>query len=241
VLSQKLAELLGAQEGDRILVSALEGRRPVEFLRVTRIVKQYIGVMAYMDRRALNRFMNEGDLVSGTNLLTDPHAETSLYRDLKETPALLGLNIQRAAYQTFRRLIEQNLFTMIFFYVLFASTIAVGVVYNSARISLSERGRELASLRVLGFTQREVGRILLGELATLTFIALPLGCVLGYALAATMVDLFDTELYRIPLVVSPPTYGYAVSVILVASAASSAVVVRRIANLDLVAVLKTRE
>jgi putative ABC transport system permease protein len=241
VLSRKLAELLGAEAGDRIQVTALEGHRPVKHLMVTRVVRQYIGLMAYMDRRALNRFMGEGNLISGANLLTDSAAEADLFHTLKKTPSLLGLNVRQSSYQAFRDLIRENLFTMVFFYVLFAALIAVGVVYNSARISLSERARELASLRVLGFTQREVSLILLGELAVLTFVALPIGCASGYALAALMVDLFDTELYRIPLVVLPSTYGFAACVILVAAAASAAIVLRRIASLDLVAVLKTRE
>lgn len=241
VLSRKLADLLGAEEGDRVKVSALEGRRPVRDLPVTRVVQQYIGVMAYMDRRALNRFMLEGDVVSGANILTDSYFEPDLFAELKETPALLGLNLRRSAYQTFRELIEEHLYTMISFYVIFAALIAVGVVYNSARISLSERGRELASLRVLGFTRREVALIVVGELAVLTFVALPIGCAFGYALAALMVDLFDTKLYRIPLIILPSTYGYSICVVLLASTASAAVVARRVATLDLIAVLKTRE
>jgi putative ABC transport system permease protein len=138
-------------------------------------------------------------------------------------------------------MIDEHLYTMLFFYVSFAALIAIGVIYNSARISLSERARELASLRVLGFTQREVGTILAGELAVLTVIALPLGCLIGYGLAALFVSLFDTKLYRIPFIVASSTYGYSVLVVLIAAAASSGIVLRRVAKLDLIAVLKTRE
>jgi putative ABC transport system permease protein len=174
-------------------------------------------------------------------LRTDSTDTPALYAALKKTPVLQGIAERAADYGQFRSMIEQNLFTMLGFYVLFASVIAVGVVYNSARIALSERGRELASLRVLGFTKREVGIILIGELAILTFFALPLGCVFGYWLAALMSTLFDSKLYRIPLVVDPSTYGIAVVVALVATVVSAAIVVRRVANLDLIAVLKTRE
>ena len=124
---------------------------------------------------------------------------------------------------------------------IFASLIAVGVAYNNARISLAERARELGSLRVLGFHRREVNHILLGELAILTAIAIPVGWVLGYALAALMVGMFDTEIFRIPLVVRPATYGYAALVVAGSTIAAAAIVARRVSRMDLVQVLKTRE
>lgn len=240
-LSDKLAELLSAREGDLVTVAALEGRRPLKRLPVARIVHQYVGLSAYMEIAALNRFMGEGPTASGAHILTDSRAEAALYADLKETPALLGLAVRQSSFEIFREMIHKHLNTMVFFYVAFAALIAVGVVYNSARISLSERARELASLRVLGYTRREVGTILAGELALLTLIALPLGCILGYAMAALMVTLFDTKLYRVPFVIAPGTYGYAVLAVLGAATVSAGIVLRRVAALDLIAVLKTRE
>jgi putative ABC transport system permease protein len=241
VLSDKLAQMLAARKGDLVTVSALEGRRPVRQVLVMRIVSQYVGLAAYMDRRALNRLMGEGDVVSGADVLTDRLAQPALYSALKKTPELLGLSVRRSSLQTFRDMIDEHLNTMVFFYVAFASLISVGVVYNSARISLSERARELASLRVLGYTRREVGTILAGELAILTLIALPLGSVAGYGMAGLMVKLFDTKLYRVPFIIEPATYGYAVVVVLAAAIVSSWLVLRRVATLDLIAVLKTRE
>jgi putative ABC transport system permease protein len=241
VLSNKLAELLGARAGDKIRIEVLEGRRPTKLVPVARVVEQYIGAAAYMERRALNRMMGEGNLVSGAHLKRDAAVEPQFFARLKETPALLGLTVRESAFETFRDLVNQNINTMLSFYIGFASLIAFGVIYNSARISLSERGRELASLRVLGFTKREVGTILAGEMAVLTLLSLPIGCLIGYGLASLFVTMFDTKLYRIPLVVAPATYGYAVLVVLTAAAFSSWVVLRRVARLDLIAVLKTRE
>ena len=241
VLSDKLAQLLAAREGDLVTISALEGRRPIRQVPVVRIVRQYIGLAAYMDRHALNRLMGEGDVVSGAHVVTDRLAEPALYSALKMTPALHGLNVRRSAFETFRAMIDEHLNTMVFFYVAFAALIAVGVMYNSARISLSERARELASLRVLGYTQREVGSILAGELGVLTLLALPLGCFVGYGLSALMVTLFDTKLYRIPFVIEPSTYGYSMLFVLAAAIGSAWIVLRRVAALDLIAVLKTRE
>ena len=149
--------------------------------------------------------------------------------------------LQTDALDTFRDTMADNVVIMTVFNTIFAGLIAIGVVYNTARIALSERGRELASLRVLGFTRAEVSYILLGELALLTTLALPVGCVVGYGMAALIASLFDNELYRVPLVVAPRTYGYAVLVVAVAAALSALAVRRRIDRLDLVAVLKARE
>jgi putative ABC transport system permease protein len=130
---------------------------------------------------------------------------------------------------------------MVSFYVTFACLLIFGVIYNSARISLSERGRELASLRVMGFSRGEVSYILLGELALLTLVALPLGCGMGYGLATVMSVAFDNELYRVPVAIQPATYGYSMVISIVATVLSALVVRRRIDRLDLIAVLKTRE
>ena len=154
---------------------------------------------------------------------------------------MASVQLRRDALATFRDVTSRNTLVMTLFNTIFAGLIAIGVVYNCARIALAERGRELASLRVLGFTRAEVSYILLGELALLTLLALPLGCAVGYGLAALIASLFDSEVYRIPLVVEPATYGYAVLVVVAASALSALAVRRRIDRLDLVPVLKTRE
>lgn len=241
MLTDKLADLLGAKVGDTIRIEVLEGRRPVANVAVMKIAKQYIGMAAYMDRSVLNRLLQEGPVISSINFQADPAGEADLFVTLKSIPALLGLMIKRTSLESFYGTIRENIDTMITAYIAFASVIAIGVIYNAARISLSERGRELASLRVLGFTQREVALILAGELAVLTWAALPVGAVLGYFLSALMVDLFDTDLYRLPFVIHPSTYGYAALLVLSASALSAWIVLRRVANLDLISVLKTRE
>ena len=240
-LSTKLAELLGAGLGDRLIVEVLEGRRPTRQVPVTALVEEYIGTPAYMDLGALNRLLLEGPMVSGAYLLIDAREAAPLYRRLKDTPAVAGVTLQTAALDTFRKTMAETIGIMIIFYVLFGSLIAIGVVYNSARIALSERGRELASLRVLGFTRPEVSHILLGELALLTLLALPIGSLIGYGLAGLWSWSIDSELFRMPLVVGPATYGYAVSVVIASAVAAGLIVRRRIDRLDLVAVLKTRE
>ena len=240
-LSTVLADKLGVGRGDTVRVEALQGRRYTREVRVTALVEEYIGTPVYMQMRALNRMMGDGDLSSGVYLQIDTAFEDRLYRQLKDTPGVAGATLQTEALKTFRSTMAETLDIMTSFYILFGGIIAFGVVYNSARISLSERGRELASLRVLGFTRAEVSYILLGELAILTLVALLPGCVFGLGLAYVMTANMNTDLFRIPMVVETSTYASAVLTVIVASILSSLIVRRRIDNFDLISVLKTRE
>jgi putative ABC transport system permease protein len=241
VMSAKLAEILGIEPGDEITVEVLEERRPVKRIPLVATFDDLIGVSVYMDLRALNDLLDEGRLVTGAFLDVDPLLAPQLYRELKATPAVAGVSIREAMLQSFQETIAQSLSISTFAMIFFACVIAMGVVYNGARIALSERGRELASLRVLGFTRNEVGLMLVGEQAILTAVAIPVGFLLGWGLAGWISQAYDSELYRFPLVLTSKTFGFAFLVIAVSAVLSSLIVLRRIATLDLVAVLKARE
>lgn len=174
-------------------------------------------------------------------MLADPLANETLYDELKHTPGVASVSLKDSAVRGFKETVAENLLRMRLFNILFASIIAFGVVYNSARIALSERGRELASLRVLGFTRGEISYILLGELAVLTLAAMPLGLAIGYGLCWIAAATTNTEFISIPIVVDRGTYGFALAVVAIAAAVSGLVVRRRLDHLDLIAVLKTRE
>jgi putative ABC transport system permease protein len=242
VLSEKLAEVLEVRIDGLVTVEVLEGRRPVREVPVTGLVADFAGIAAYMDIRAANRLMEEGDAISGAFLAVDAGRMDALYTELKRSPRVAGVTVKGATLESFRKTIAENLLRMRLFNVLFAGVIAVGVVYNAARIALSERSRELATLRVIGFTRAEISLILLGELAILTLVAIPVGLLLGYGLAAAVIELaYDTELFRIPLVIGRSTYGIAATVTLAAALISGLVVRRLLDRLDLVAVLKSKE
>ncbi len=241
VLSRKLAELLDAHIGDTLTVEVLEGIRPVRQMLAVDLVDDFSGTMAYMNRPALNRLMREDSLVSGAYLAVDSAQLEELYGKLKHCPGVAGVVIKEAALRSFRDTIAENLLLIKVFNMTFACIIAFGVVYNSARITLAERARELATLRVIGFSRAEVSRILLGELAVLTAAAIPGGLLLGYAFAALSARSNDTELFRIPLWIEPSTYGFAAVVTLLAALVSGLIVRRQIDRLDLVSVLKAKE
>ena len=241
VLSRMLGVVLGVAPGDLVQVEVLEGRRPVRQVRVAAVIDDIMGLQAYLDISALGRLMREGGTVSGAYLQVDPRALESLYAKLKLTPAVAGVAIREAALRNFRDVMAQNMNLTIGINVVFAAIIAMGVVYNAARISLSERERELASPRVLGFTRGEISSILLGELAVLTLLALPCGTLIGYGLGLIIMSLFQNEVYRIPFIVTPATIAWGWLTIIVAAALSSLAVRRRLDHLDLVAVLKSRE
>jgi putative ABC transport system permease protein len=241
VLSLKLAEVLGASVGDDIVIEVLDGRRRTQTVPVSGIVEEYMGTSAYMEIDALRRVAGEGDSLTGAFMRIDSAAADRLYDILKNTPAVAGVGLKRTAIESFNKTLADTFYVMIFFNLLFSGVIAGGVVYNAARVSLSERSRELASLRVLGFTRGEISMILLGELAVVTLMAIPIGMLLGYVFAGLLVAAFNTELYRFPLVVTPRTFAYAATAVLVAATLSGLAVRRQLDHLDLVAVLKTRE
>ncbi|MEQ1604855.1 MAG: FtsX-like permease family protein [Pyrinomonadaceae bacterium] len=241
VLSAALADALSVSVGDRLTVEVLEGSRPVRKIDITATVDELMGMNAYMDIRALNRLMNEDDVISGGYLMVDPLFEEDLYARLKRMPTVAGVGLPGAILKSFNETFAKTIGIFTFVLVLFSSAIVFGVVYNAARITLSERGRELASLRVLGFTKREIAVILLGEHAVLTVLAIPLGFGVGFVLCATMNNLVDNELMRLPLVFSRRTFLLTAVFVAAAAIVSGLLVAWRLRNLDLIAVLKTRE
>ena len=239
LLTDKLADILRVRPGDLVRVEVLEGARPVRDMPVAGLVDEPLGTSAYMDIAALHRFLREGGTVSGAFLAVDPAAAPALYASLKRVPAVAGVTVRAGALQSFEETLARSHNVSTMFLIAFASLIAFGMVYNAARIALSERARELASTRVLGFTRGETSRMLLEEQGALLLLAVPVGFALGYGGAALLTLAFNTELYRLPFVMRAGTFVYATAVVAVAATISALIVRRRIDRLDLVAVLKT--
>ena len=241
VLSDKLAELLAVGRGDDVEVEILEGAHKRARLKVAGIAAENVGLSAYMSRQALSQLTGQPGTITAIQGLVDPAMLDKLLQRLKQIPSVATVSTREQAIGALRETMARSMTIVINFYIGLGAIIAFGVVYNAARISLSERGHELATLRVLGFTKSETGYILLGELALLVILALPPGCALGYGLGWLMAQAMETKLFRVPFVVAPDTYGVAMSVALFSAALSALAVARRINRLDLVAVLKTRE
>ena len=241
VLGAHLGKLLGAGVGDRITAQFFEGSRPERQVVVAALLKEFIGVSAYMEISALNRLMREGPSISGAYIAADSRHLNEIYATLKEMPRVAGTEVRANSIRNFHDTMGDTLLIFTAINTFLAGTIAFGVVYNSARIALSERARELASLRVLGFTRGEISYILLGELAVLTLAAIPVGFLVGTGLCMYLVNNLQTDLYRVPLVLEPGTFAFAATVIVVAATISGAVVRRKLGHLDLVAALKTKE
>jgi putative ABC transport system permease protein len=241
VLSRVLGGILDVSPGDVIQVEMLEGHRFVRQLQVVMLVDDSVGLQAYMRIDALRRMLHESDVITGAAVTLDPAAIGRFYAAVKTLPAIAGVALTAVTLQNFRDTMAENMYLQIFLNVMFAGVIAFGVVYNAARVSLSERERELASLRVLGFTRGEISLILLGELAVLTVLALPVGAAIGYLLGQVIMTAFNNEVYRLSFVSSPGTIAWSFLIVIAAAAISGLLVRRRLDRLDLVAVLKTRE
>ena len=241
VMSRLLGDILGVDPGEPVQVEVLEGRRPVRTVTVAALVEDSMGLQAYMNVDALHRLLREGDVLSGAAMTVDPAQLMRFYAEVKAVPAIAGVALREITLRNFRETMGEQMNLMIFFFVLFAGVIAFGVVYNSARVSLSERSRELASLRVLGFTRAEISLILLGELALLTVLALPVGALIGYTLGELVLAGLNNELYRMSFTVRPATVAASFLTVIGASLISALSVRRRLDRLDLIGVLKTRE
>jgi putative ABC transport system permease protein len=227
--------------GDFVEVDLLDGARRTVSLPITALVEDYFGIHGMMDSEALARLMRERPVLNSVNLSFDQNQRNAFYAAIKNMPTVSGLGLQRLSLANFRQSIALLITAMASIYTGLAAVIAFGVIYNSARISLSERARELASLRVLGFTSVEVLWILLIELALLTLVAQPPGWMMGYGLAWVMKTQLAGELMRVRGVVAPSTYVLASAIAIIAAVISALIVRRRVNQLDLVSVLKTRD
>ncbi|WP_192035171.1 FtsX-like permease family protein [Halomonas sp. YLGW01] len=241
LLSRMLAEVLEVSVGDPVRVEVLEGRRPILTLPVVRLFETHLGTPAYLDLQALNRHLGDGRVAGGVHITVDPAGRAELLARLKELPEVSSIQFRQAAIDTFYETLGSFLYIFVGFFIAFATTLSAGVTYNAIRIALSERARELATLRVLGFSRWEISYLLLGEIGLLTWLAMPLGCVIGYGLAWYLTSAFETELFRVPLIVMDATYAKACLITLAAAIICAAIVRRRLDHLDLIAVLKTRE
>lgn len=241
MLSRQLADKLAVRSGDRVEVTMLGGRRAREVLPVASVVDEFIGERAYAAEATLEALARDGAPAGAALLRIDPAARDAILTRLKAMPLVLGVTEKTAALEKFEEMIDENMLTMISFYIAFASAIAVGVVYNSARILFSERAHELATLRVLGYFRSEVGLVLLGELALLVVVSVPFGCVIGYGMAQLMTAMFSSDLFRLPFAPSRASYGWSVVIVLIAAMGTAATVARRVQRLDMVRVLKARE
>ena len=241
LLTGIFAGALEVRPGDTIEVEVMEGKRPRVPMLVVGVVDEPIGFSAYVSRAAANRLMGEGDVLTGAYLRVDAKERQKVFADLKAMPQVAGANLREAAYDQFREMIDRSVGIMITVNLVFAWIIAFGLVYNGARIALSERGYELATLRVLGFTQRESAALLLGEQGVITGVGLPAGLALGIALTLYFIWMLSTDMWRMPYVMTGLNLVGAMAAVGFAAAASGAAVAWRLRKLDLVGALKARE
>ena len=240
-LSAKLAEVLGAHVGDTLVVESLEGRRLTKSVPLTALADDFTGIAAYMELHALNHLLGEGDIISSASLTVDPAHRTEFLRALKGIPRVSTVAVKDTMRKSFRDTTAQSMGLIQTIYLTFAVIVAFGVIYNNARISLAERARELATLRVIGMTQAEVGAVIVFELGTLALVALPIGLLLGTGIATIIIRSVNTETVRLPLVFTSYTYTFAIIVVGLASVFSGFVVLSKLKHLDLIGALKAPE
>ena len=238
IMNQRLAEKLNIVTGDVLSIEVLEGKRQSLQIPVSGLTQEFIGMGVYMDIYELSKLLDETPRMNMASIMLDQNYAASTYKRLRQIPAVQGLNIVPVLRQIFEDLMAENMLRMAAINILFASFISFGVIYNTARIALSERGRELANLRVLGLTRKEVAYLLFGELGVITLLSLPLGMLLGYGLSYGLMVSMDTELYSMPVYIDRSTYGISTLIVLASAAVSFFLVWRKVDALDLVSAQK---
>ncbi len=241
VVSAKLAQVLNAKIGDELTVEFLEGRRLTRTVPLVGLAEDFAGMAAYMDLYALNRLLGDGDVITGATFTIDSAQRKEFLRALKDIPRISWVAIKDSLRANFRQTTAASIGLIQKIYMAFATVVAFGVVYNNARISLAERARELATLRVIGFSQREVGGVLVTELVILALLAVPIGLLIGTGFAAAILKAVNTETVRLPLILTASNYAFAVLVVTAASTLSAIFVLRKLNQLDLVGALKAPE
>ena len=241
VISRILADRLHVHPGTSVQVEFLEGHRVHANVMVVGVVDDFLGLSAFMNLDALQQLVQGPELITGAFLSVDKDRLASINRHLKTLPDIAGVASPKSMLDSFQKQMDESLLIFIALLIGFACVIAVGVIYNGARISLSERGRELASLRVMGFRRMEANVLLLGEQAIITLLAIPIGWTLGYALSWLITTSIQSDSYRLPFVVSTSTYLISALITLLAAVLSGVIIKRRVDQLDLIEVLKTRE
>ena len=241
VIAKPLADILNIKPGELLTVEVREGRQPILMIPVIGVAETLLGSPTYMDMAWLNRYLGEPLRISGAYLSLDSLKSDAVYQSIKEMPAVVGMTLKRDSQAAFATLMDTGAGAMRYIMAMIAGVITFGIVYNAARIAYAERERDLASLRVIGFTKGETAFVLLGELALVTLVALPLGGVLGYYLSMGISKGFSTDIYQIPATFSAESYGAASLSVLIAAIASGWLVKRDIDRVDMVAALKSKE
>ena len=241
VLTDFLASYLEVAPGDQLQVDVMDGRRRSFDVALSATVSEPIGVGAYMDRRAVNRLMREGPAITGAWLLIDRSQQEALFASLWEKPRVASIGMISEAERNFRTYIDDTMLVFMIILLLLAGSIAFAVVYNNARIAFAERSRELATLRVLGFTRAEVAWILIGEIAVITLVAIPIGWLFGTGFALLLNEAMSMDLFRIPFVLTPATFAFSAGGVLLATVLSLSLIARRLHRLDMISALKTVE
>jgi putative ABC transport system permease protein len=239
VVSSRLAALLEARPGDRVQVELLDGRRAVGELPVAATVDDVLGLAATASLEAVRRLARTGDVVTGAHLSIDPAAREAVRRALDARPGVAGVSWRAEAIASFRQTVAKSLLAFAGMLVAFAVAIAGGVVYSAVRASFSERSRELATLRVIGFSRIEAWRVLVGEVALQLLAALPLGALLGLGLSSLTARAFESDLFRIPVVIERSTWIFGLGTTATAALVTSLVALRWTRRIELAEALRS--
>ncbi|WP_246837810.1 ABC transporter permease [Leptospira bouyouniensis] len=241
MVNQDLAKRMNIKIGETIQIETLDGEKKKFAVQVTSLANEILGQGVFINKENLNRILEEGNLINIALLKTDPNKDIELIKEFKDDPLVIGLFSKAAILKGFQEVMQRSLQSTSVFILIFTVIISIGVIYNTAMITLSERIYELGSLRILGFTLKEVFAIIAWELSWQILCAIPIGCIFGYQVANLILNSNETEGFKIPATIYPSTYYYSILLALITAGISYLIVFRKLKTMDLLSVLKVRE
>lgn len=195
-LTTELAKLLHVEAGDTLTIrNFMPGRDDVE-LKVSGIIRQYLGINAYMDIGTMQRLLTEKDMVTGAGVISDDDVKGKLETvDMVSfVQSMEDLENQFLEYTDMMKLAIQ-------FYMLFGGILGFAIIYNSSIISISERRLEFAALRIMGYSKNEIFSIISRENLLVTILAVILGIPLGLFFINGIIESFSSELVTFPRII----------------------------------------
>ncbi len=241
IVPRMLADRLDLRPGDTVgldpFVEDLDERDAV----VRGVVDEYMGMNVYADRKHLARLLGKGPMLTGAMATVERRRLKQVMDSLDDLPGVRAVTATGQTLESFMESVEELIGVAVLVQTIAGAVIAFAVIYNASSVSIAEQERDLACMHSLGYSRRQVADIATHEVMPLGLIGVILGVPLAILVSHIIADAFETDLYRLPMVVRPVTYLTCAVLVLCFLFISRWLVRRRVYRIDIVRRLKTRE
>ena len=243
LMTTRLMEQLKVRVGDYVEVIPVKGERKVHKLPVVEGINSMIGLAVYADYQWLNRTLGQENVINEVRVLVthDSNGEKRFLQKIKEMPNLETLTDLGEQKSALNKQLNGAMRVSAVIMIVFAAVIFLGAILNGTLIALSERRREMATFRTMGYFDKEVGRLFLRENLLNTLIGSLIGLPLGYLMLVASMKGFVSDAYSFPAALDPLSYIYTMVLAVIFVLISQVVVMRNIQKQNWVEALSLKE